>query len=92
MLRIDELLDRIGYLERANRVWKWLTLGLAAALLLFLALGTAIGFSIYMREQAQRAEMEAVVEQARRQEMLARQQAEEAARARQAAEKLKAQP
>ena len=39
MLQNDELLDRICYLERANRIWKGLTFGLGGALLLFLVLG-----------------------------------------------------
>ena len=47
MLQNDELLEQIGYLQRANRFWKGLALSLAAALALFLLLGTGLGFSLY---------------------------------------------
>jgi uncharacterized protein HemX len=88
MLRNDELLGRICYLERANRFWKGLTFGLAAALALFLALGTGLGFSLYFRVQNQRIEAEALMNEARQQEAVARRQAEQAAeRARQAIDK-----
>ena len=93
MLRNDELLDRICYLERANRFWKGMTFGLAAALVLILALGTGLGLSLYFRAQERRFAEEAAVREALQQEILARQQAQEAwERARKEAEKLKAQP
>jgi len=88
MLRTDELLERIGYLERANRFWKGLALGLGAALVLFLVLGTFVGASLYFQGQNQRAEVEAMMKDALQQEAVARRQAEEAVeRARQEVEK-----
>ena len=88
MLRNDELLERIGYLERANRLWKGLAFGFGAALVLFLVLGTLLGFTVYFQDQQQRREAEAAVRQALEQEVLARQQAQDAEeRARQEAEK-----
>ena len=100
MLRDDELLEQIGYLQRANRFWKGLALGLAAVLVLFLVLGTLVGFSLYFHAEERRLAEEEVVRQALQQEMLARQAAEEAVQrarqeaeqARMAADKQKAQP
>jgi len=93
MLQNDELLERIGYLQRANRFWKGLSFSLAAALALFLLLGTGLGFSLYFNAQNQRIEAELMMREARHQEAIARQQAEEAAqRARKEVEKQKAQP
>jgi hypothetical protein len=101
MLRNDELLERICVLERANRFWKGLALGLAAALALFLVLGAFVGFSLYFQTRNQQLEIEAAMQEARQQENIARQQAEKAAEeARKAAleeerareEKRKAQP
>jgi len=76
MLQNDELLDRICYLERANRFWKGMTFGLSAALLVFLALGTGLGLSLYFQAQDQRV----AAEEARHQEAIAREQAEMAAK------------
>ena len=99
MLRNDELLERICVLERANRFWKGLALGLAAALALFLVLGAFVGFSLYFQTRNQQLEIEAAMREARQQENIARQQAEkeearkaalEEERARE--EKRKAQP
>jgi Tfp pilus assembly protein PilO len=88
MLQNDELLERIGYRERANRLWKGLAFGLGAALVLFLVLGSLLGFTLYFQDQHERLEAEAAVRQALQQEVVARQQAQEAwERARQEAEK-----
>jgi uncharacterized protein HemX len=95
MLQTDELLNRIGQLERANRFWKGLAFGLAAALVLLLLLGAALGGLLYFQAQEQRleAEREIMEREAVLREELARRQAVEAAeRAKRAAEKLKAQP
>jgi uncharacterized protein HemX len=82
MLRNDELLERIGYLERAARFWKALAFGLGAALVLLLLLGTGLGFSLYFQAQDRRV-----------QEAVARQQALDALeRELKEAKKLKAQP
>ena len=77
MLQNDELLQRIGYLERANRFWKALAFGLGAALFLFLALGTGLGVSLYFQNTRQQADLEIMM----REEMLARQRAVEAQKA-----------
>jgi hypothetical protein len=88
MLHNDELLERIGYLERTNRFWKGLALSLAAAFALFLVLGTFLGLTMYFQRQNEQLETEAAVRQALQQEVMARKQAQEAAeRARQEAEK-----
>jgi hypothetical protein len=58
VLQNDELLDRICHLERANRFWKGLTFGFAAALLLFLAVGTGLGLSLYFQAQDERVAAE----------------------------------
>ena len=100
MLQNDELLEQIGYLQRANRFWKGLALSLAAALALFLLLGTGLGFSLYFNAQNQRIEAEMMMREALQQEAIARQRADEAAmrardeaeKARQAIDKLKVQP
>jgi len=100
MLQNDELLEQIGYLQRANRFWKGLAFGLAAALVLFLVLGTLVGASLYFQAQNRRLEEEAAVRQALQQELLARQAAEkavqrtrqEAEQARKAADKQNAHP
>jgi len=81
MLQIDELLERIGVLERTNRFWKALALGLAAAFALFLVLGTVLGFTLYSQVQNQRLEAEAAVKRALQQEEIARQAAEEVRKA-----------
>ena len=78
MLPNDELLEQIGYLQRANRFWKGLALGLAAFLVLFLVLGTLVGFSLYFHAEERRLAEEAAVRQALQQEEVARQAAEEA--------------
>jgi hypothetical protein len=75
MLQNDELLDRICYLERANRFWKRMTFGLGAAVVLLFALGTGLGLSLYFQAQDQRV----AAEEARQQEAIAREQAEMAA-------------
>jgi hypothetical protein len=100
MLRNDEFLEQIGYLQRANRFWKGLAFGLAAVLVLFLVLGTLVGFSLYFQAQNRRNEVDAMMREARQQEAVARRQAEdaeararqEAERARQTVDKQKAQP
>jgi hypothetical protein len=81
MLHNDELLERIGHLERAIRFWKGLTFTLAAALFLFLALGTGIGVTLYFNAANREAEVEAMMRQAVQQEELARQRAVEALKA-----------
>jgi hypothetical protein len=88
MLQNDELLEQIGYLQRANRFWKGLAFALGAALVLFLVLGTMLGFTVYFQSENQRREAEAAVRQALEQEVVALKQAQEAEqRARQEAEK-----
>jgi hypothetical protein len=77
MLQNDELLQRIGYLERTNRFWKGLAFALGAALFLFLALGTGLGVSLYFQNTRQQADLEIMM----REEMLARQRAVEAQKA-----------
>ena len=89
-LRNDELLEQIGYLERAKRFWKGLALGLAAFLVLFLALGTGFGLAVYFHTQNRHVQAEAELRDALRREAVARQQAQEAMeRALKAAEKQK---
>src|SRR6516164_7901477 len=100
MLQNDELLEQIGYLQRANRFWKGLAFALGAALVLFLVLGTLVGFSLFFHAEERRLAEEAAVRQALQQELLARQAAEEAVQrarqeaeqARKATDKQKAQP
>jgi hypothetical protein len=77
MLQNDELLQRIGYLERGIRFWKGLAFALGTALFLFLALGTALGVSLYLQNTKQQADIEIMM----REEMLARQRAVEAQKA-----------
>jgi len=78
MLRNDELLEQIGYLEGAKRFWKGLALALAAFLVLFLALGAALGFSLYFQTQNRRLEAELELRDALQREAVARQQAQQA--------------
>jgi hypothetical protein len=74
--RDDDLLDQIERLERSNRFWR----GLAVGLLIVLA--AAAGFGLLQFTRAEQARQEALVqrEQALEAETRARQQAEEAAR------------
>ena len=81
MLQNDELLQRIGYLERTNRFWKGLSFALGAALFLILALGTGLGVSLYLGHISRQAELETAVRQAFEDEAVARQRAVEAQKA-----------
>jgi len=96
MFRNDELLEQIAYLEGAKCFWKGLALSLAALLVLFLALGSALGFSVYFQTQNRRLEAEMELRDALQREAVARQQAQqalqEAAKAINAAEKQKLGP
>ena len=77
MLQNDELLDRICYLERANRFWKRMTFGLGAAVVLLFALGTGLGLSLYFQAQDERVAAEEARHQAEMAAEMARQKAME---------------